>query len=809
MNISHDLRYAVRILLRTPALTWPAVGSLALAIAVNTTMFGVVNAVLLRPLGLSGDGELVRIGRSQGGDQSFRSATLDEYQFLRDRASSFSAVAGHQIRSVALTGADGTQPISAEFVTSGYFSVLGVTPRIGRSFGPDEERPGRQASVAILSDRYWRRLGANPAVVGQTLSINDHAFAIVGVAPVGFVGTFPGVDIDVWLPAVMAGTGEAPGARGDATSIMLIGRLKPGVSEATATAELQVLASRLLEENPSRDPKRGFVIGSARGAHPLLARFAAAFLLLLTAVVGVILLLACANVASLLLARASARRSELATRLALGAGRRRIVVQLLVESGLLALTGSLSGLALSAVALALLNGFSPTTGPTGGPVFLNLQIDGRVLLFTALMSGAATVGFGLVPALQASRVDLISLMRRAGGPLAGRSRLRGALLVVQVALSCLLLIGAGLLFRSLRNVTRLDVGFDPDRVVTMSIDLQPLGYDRARSEVFFDEALKRMRRLPGVEHAALADYVPMGPRGSSVGVTLRSIDLRGQPERVQLPYNRISDGYFSTLRRTFIGGRDFSPLDGVGGPPVAIVNEAMSRRYWPAAGAVGQRLALEGESQPREIVGVVRDALYASYAGQAGPFVYLPARQVFGPQLTMHVRTGAEPSAVLTDFRRLVGDIDRRAAPQRAQSLREAMSFALVPAKVARGVFGVTGVIGLLLAAGGLYGLVCYTLARRLKEIGIRVALGASRPNILRVVVGGAVRLTLIGVAVGSALAAAGTQLLVSFLYGLSPLDPVAFAGVAALLIVVTLGAGYAAARRGLGLDPIAALRQE
>jgi predicted permease len=378
-----------------------------------------------------------------------------------------------------------------------------------------------------------------------------------------------------------------------------------------------------------------------------------------------------------------------------------------------------------------------------------------------------------------------------------------------VALSCLLLIAAGLLFRSLQNVSRLDVGFDPDQVVTMSFDLQPLGYDRAHSETFFDEILRRTRSLPGVERAAFADFVPMGPRGSSIAALLERLDSRGRPERVQLPYNRISDEYFSTLRRTLIAGRDFSPWDTASAPPVAIVNETMSRRYWPTSGAVGQRLRLDGETQPREIVGVVKDAMYASFGGEVRPFVYLPAQQMFGPQLTIHVRSGAESSAVLTDVRRLVSEIDRRAAPQRAQTLREAMGFALIPAKIAQGVFGVTGVIGLLLAAGGLYGLVCYTVARRLKEIGIRVALGASRTTIFRLIVGGAVRLTVIGVVAGIALAAAGTRLIASFLYGLSPLDPVTFAGIAALLIVVTLGAGYAAARHGLSLDPIAALRQE
>ncbi|HYN10052.1 MAG TPA: ABC transporter permease [Vicinamibacterales bacterium] len=808
--MTSDLRYAVRVLTRTPSLTWPAVGSLALAIAVNTTMFGVVNAVLLRPLGGPGDGELVRIGRSQRGDQSFRSANFDEYQYLRDRASSFAGVAGHQIRSVVFGGSEGPQPVSAEFVTGGYFSVLGVAPRIGRNFGPAEDRPGVDAPVAIISDRFWRRrFGADPAVVGRSLTINHHDFAIVGIAPGGFVGTFPGVDTDIWLPAVMAGTGEAPGARGDATSIMLVGRLKPGVTQQTASAELGVLVRRMLDENPAREPDRGFVIGSARGAHPLLARFAAAFLLLLTAVVSVVLLLACANVASLLLARASARRSELATRLALGAGRRRIVVQLLIESGLLAIAGAAAGLGLSAAALGLLNGFSPTAGPTGGPIFLNLQIDGRVLLFTALMCAAATLGFGLAPALQASRVDLVSLMRDARGTFGRRSRLRGGLLVVQVALSCLLLIAAALLFRSLRNVSRVDVGFDPDQVVIATFDLQPLGYDRTRTETFFEDVLQRARHFPGVESAALADFVPMGSRGSSVAVTIRGFDQRGGPARLQLPYNRISDDYFSTLRRTLITGRDFALRDTASAPPVAIVNETMSRRYWPADGALGKHVKLDGEPEAREIVGVVTDAMYASFAGQIEPFVYLPARQRFGSQLTIHVRTAAAPSMVLADIRRMVREIDGTAAPLTAEALREAMGFTLIPARIAQGVFGVTGVIGLLLAAGGLYGLVCYTLTRRLKEIGIRVALGASRRNIFRVVVGGAIRLTLIGVVLGVGLAAAGTRFIASFLYGLSPLDPVTFGGIALLLIVVTLFAGYAGARRGLRLDPVVALRHE
>ncbi len=802
-----DLRYAFRVLMRTPALTLPAVASLALAIAMNTTMFGVLNAVLLRPIGGDGEGDLVRIGRSMGDDQSFRSATLEEYEYLRDHAASFSGVMGYQIRSIAMAGPEGEQPTSAEFVTAGYFSLLGVPPRLGRNFGPLEDRPDA-APVVIVSDRFWRRhFGANPAVVGRTLTINNTAFAIVGIAPRGFVGAFPGVDTDVWLPARLAGVGEAESARGDAASVMLAGRLKPEISRDAATAELRLLARRMLDQNPKRDPNRSFVLGTARGAHPLLARLVGTFMLMQMAVVAVVLLVACANIASLLLARAGARQSELATRLALGAGRRRIVRQLLVESALLAVAGGSVGLALSYGALGLLNGFSPVAGPTGGPIFLNLALDHRVLGFTAAMTAVTTIGFGLVPAIQAARVDLMSLISDARATSGrGRSRLRSTLLVVQVALSCVLLIAAGLLVRSLQRVSDIEVGFDPDRVVIATLNLQPLGYDPPRSTAFFDEILRRTRALPGVERAALADFVPMGPRGSAVSVEINDPDRR---ERLQLPYNRISDGYFQALDQVLRQGRDFAVTDTAAAPPVAIVNETMARRSWPAGTAIGRRVRVESEPADREIVGVAADAKYTSFVGDVPPFIYLPSRQRFGPQLTLHVRTTESPASVFAGVRRLTTEVDPRARLESPQTLREGMGFSLVPARVASGVFTIAGTVGVLLAAGGLYGLVCYTLAFRLKEIGIRIALGATRRNVFHLIVGGAVRLTLIGVVLGVALAAAAARVLSSFLFGLSPTDPITFAGIAVLLICVTLVAGYAAARKGLGIDPVVALRRE
>jgi putative ABC transport system permease protein len=809
VGLSHDARHAVRILRRTPALTWPAVASLALGIAVNTTMFSVVNAVLLKPLGRSGDGELVRIGRSLKGDQSFRSSTLEEFRYLRDQATSLSGLTGHQIEPVSISGPDRVQVASSELVTAGYFSVLRVPLQLGRDFGPADDQGSGGARVVILSHRFWHRhFGADPNIVGRSISLNGGEFSVIGVSGRGFAGTFPGVDTDLWLPATTT-TSPRNRPEREPTSLNLIGRLKPGISMQTAAAEFDVLARRLAELDPERGRERGFVLGEARGAHPLLARVAGMFLMLLMAVVSVVLLVACANVASLLLARASGRHGELAVRLALGARRRRLISQLLVESGVLALAGGMAGLVLALMAIGFVNGMSFANGPTGTPIFLDLQLDTRVLLFTATITILTTLVFGLVPAIQASRVDLITLVKSPQPFFGrGRSRLRGALLVLQVALSCVLLIAAGLLFRSLRNAGSIDVGFDPEHVVIASFNLEPLGYDRAKTDAFFDELLHRTRLLPGVERAALADYVPMGDRGNTMGLTFPDSLSAGQ-EPTTVAYNRVSDGYFATIRQPLMRGRDFTPGDVHTAPPVVIVNEALARRYWPGGDPIGKHAKIGDEPAPREIVGVVKDAKFSSFGDDVAPFVFFPARQIFGPILTVHVRTTGEPADALAAIRRLAAEIDRGVAPRSARTMREEMGFSLVPVRIAQGVFSVAGAIGLMLALGGLYGLVCYTLAQRTREIGIRIALGATRQNVFRVIVGGTVRLTLVGVAIGVALAAAGTRLLSALLYGLSPTDPLTFAGIAALLVLVTVAAGYVAVRKGLTVDPVVALRHE
>jgi predicted permease len=808
-RLRRSVRYAARGLARSPSFTITAVASLALGIAVNTTMFSVVSSLLLRPLGPRDD--LVRIGRSNRGERAFRSASHQDYAYLREHASSFLAITGHQLESFRLGAVDGSQPLAVELVADGYFATLGVPPRRGREFSSDEYAvPGNQA-VAIASDRFWRgRLSADSAIIGRTLNINDRSFDVIGVAPPGFSGTFPGVDVDLWVPA---GIAWATNLRGDASterSLQLIGRLREGVSIATAEAEVDVLARRISEVNADGEGERHFVVAAARGAHPLFASVLRVLLTLLMAVVGVVLLIACANVAGLLLARARARRGEIALRLGIGASRAQVVGQLLVESLMLGMLGGAFGLALSVWPVLLLNNLSFIPGPTGAGIFLDLRLETRVLVFTAAVSLLTTLVFGLVPALQATRVSLASALQNPRAT-TGRARFRlgSTLVVAQVGVSFVLLVGAMLFFRSLRNIDRIDVGFEPDGIFAATIDLTRLGYDRSRTERFYADLLARARELPGIEQAALAGFTAFGG-GTGHPVPLRIAGVpapAGQP-RMTVAVGRVSDGYFATVQQPLLRGRDFVPADTMPNRRVAIVNEAMTRRYWPGGDAVGKRIGLGEGLMEHEVIGVVGNARVSSFGGAIAPFVFLPAFT----SGRLHLRTSGQSAEVLRRVRNLVREIDSNAVPYvSGQTMRETMasSMSLIPVKIARAVLSATGIIALLLAAGGLFGLVSYTAEQRIREIGIRVALGANRGNVFRVIVGHAVRLTGIGIVMGLLVAAGATRLLSQFLYGLSPMDPLSFGAIAVLLTVVTFGAGYAAARRGLGVDPMVVLRYE
>jgi predicted permease len=811
MAIASDLRYAIRLLIRTPAFTIPAVCSLALGIALNTTVFSVYSALILRPIGRAGSGHLVRIGQMVNDRPTFRSYAQHEFEYLRSNISTLD-VLGHQLETVTMNGPDGSEFVSTEIVTANYFSVLGALPTLGRGFAPDEDGGAGARAVAVISDRFWRRrFGADPGIVGSTVPLVNHPFTIVGVGPSGFTGTFPGVDMDAWLPVSAAEIVRTrKGARGQSLSLM--GRLKPHVSIEAARAELEVLARRMADEVPNASRRGGFVLASARGAVPGLARLIRVFLLLMLASAGVVLLIVCANVASLMLARANARYGELAVRLALGSSRSRLVAQLLVESGLLALLGGAAGLLLTEWTVRFLNTLAIANGPTGTPIFLDLQLDARVLLFNGAATTATILMFGLVPALQATRVNLVSALKEAAS-LTGRqrSRWRGGLIVLQVAFSFVLLVASALLFRSLRHVANLDVGFNPDQVLVASFDLQTMEYPEDRIVHFYEELLQRARAVPGIQRAALADFIPMADRerADSIGVQVPGATPHEDQEAAAVSCARISDGYFGTMQQPLLRGRDFTSADDSDALHVAIVNQAMARRFWPGEDSLGRVVRLAGESAERQIVGVVADAKFASFGNEREPFLYFPARQRSGSALTLHVRTSIPAPEVFAIVRRLVREIDVGVAPYNRRTLWEAMAFRLIPVQVAHAIFGTAGAIGLLLACGGLYGLICYTLEQRMKEIGIRVALGASRSSVFRAIVGRAMGLTVSGIAIGIGLGIATARVLTGLVYGVSPTDPAAYAAIVMLFLTVALAAGYAAARKGLNVDPVVALRHE
>ena len=807
MNIGFDLRYAIRFLSRAPAFTVPAVTSLAFGIAVNTTMFSIVNAVLLKPFVVNERGTFVRIGRSVSGDRSFRSVSYDEFTFLRDRASSFADLVGAQMETLPVGGPNGAEMMAVELITGNYFSTLGAPLTVGRSFTSAEDSGQTASDVAVISDRFWRRgFGANPGVIGTVVSVNNVPFTVVGVASPDSVGVaFPGVVIDLWLPisrtnAVMHRTDRSPPPLG------ILARLKPGVSIAAAGAELQALSQRMNEEYPARDRNRGFEIGSAQGVHPFIASRLTVVLLLLMTVVGVVLLIACANVANALLARANARRRELAVRLALGASRRRLIGQLMIESLLLAGLGGVAGLLLSVWPVQLLNAMFALVGPAGMQTFLGFQIDARVLLFTGAVSILTAIAFGLLPALQATRGDLVSALKDSHSRF-GRSRatVRSTLMIGQVALAFLLLVAAGLLFRSLRNTVTIDVGFNPDQLVVASFnDLRSFGYDRARVDRFHREWLDRARALPGIDRAALAGFIPLGGTGGSQAA-LR-VPVAAQPRNdLTVAVGGVSDAYFGTIGQALVRGREFTTAETTGPARVAIVNEAMARRYWPGDDALGKEIQL-GEGLDRySILGVARDSKYASFSANVEPLVLTPAL----PVKILYVRTARDPAQVIADLERVAHDIEANLPPFSGRTMREAMVEALGPLYIVQIVLGTAGVIALVLTAGGLYGLVCFALERRRKEIGIRITLGATRAQVLRLIVGGAARLTAVGVVIGVVVAAAAMRVMSVLLYGLSPTDPMTFGSIAALLLLVTVAAAYGAVRQGLKDDPVGLLRAE
>ncbi len=819
-TLLQDLRYGARMLFKNPGFTLIAVITLALGIGANGVIFSLVNALLLRPLPVDKPEELAAVYTSDFSSGDFGGSSYPDFVDFRSRNQSFSGLVAYQPQPLSLN-VDGTNERAfGETVSGNYFTVLGLKLPLGRGFLPEEDQKPGAAAVAVVSHKLWKtRFDSDTAMVGRSVKLNGHPFTIVGVAPKNYGGLLRGIAVDWWVPAMMMDQ-LVPGSRkltqrGD-RGVFVMGRLKPGVTVTQAQADFNLISAQLYREWPQqweniRRQSRAIslVPESEARVMPGMRTPLVIFTALLMTVVGLVLLIACANVANLLLARAAARRKEIAIRLSLGAGRGRLIRQLLTESVLLALLGGGAGLMLATWGTDLLMAFKP---PAPIPLEINLHADWRVFGFMFGLSLLTGIVFGLAPAFSASRPDVVVALKDDSGTGSGRGRLRGALVVVQVALSLLLLICAGLFLRSLRNASSIDPGFDADNLLLATMDLEQQGYDEAHGKTFTAQLLERTRSLPGVVSASLTDELPLGLGGSRRGITIEG--YTAQPgESTEINSGTVAPGYFETLRISLLQGRAFDAQDRAEAPGVVLINEAFAHRYWPGQPPLGKRIQMgsvrEGvnDGPSLTVVGVVKDGKYTSLGEDATPFFYINMVQSYVSSPTLIVRTSGNPTDSLSAIRNEVTALDKSLALFDVKTMRQHLGIALLPARLAGSVLGIFGLVALILAAAGIYGVMAYAVAGRTREIGIRMALGADTFSVLRLVVQQGMTLVLIGLAIGLAAAFALTHLLKSFLFGVSTTDPLTFSLIALLLMAIALLACWIPARRATKVDPMIALR--
>jgi putative ABC transport system permease protein len=821
------------MLAKNPEFTAVAVLSLALGIGANTSIFSVVNAALLRPLPVTEPDRLVFVFNGSR-TNPWGVSSYPDYLDYRDKNEVFSDLLTYSGITMSARADDQTDLLSGSIVSGNFFDALGVQAVLGRTFSSEEDLTPNTHPVAVISHGLWeRRFGSNRRIIGQQLALNGHAFTIIGVAPSGFNGPEVLENNDIYVPMMMQALVRPPrgGFSGDMNPDLLgrrgsrwlsvIGRLKPGVTSEQAQAGMTQLAAGLEQAYPEQNRNTIATLFPVSKGNPQAYTQLISVAGLLLAVVAIVLLIACANVANLLLARASARRKEIAVRLAMGATRSRLVRQLLTESVLLSLAGGVFGLLLALWTIDLLKTATPPSG-----IFsftLDYRLDGRVLAFTFALSLATGVIFGLLPALQASKPDLVPALKdEASAAAQGRRRfnLRNLLVVAQVALSLTLLIGAGLFLRSLKNAQDIDPGFDAEKILNAQLNINLLRYTKAQGQEFYRQVVERVEALPGVESASLARVVPLSGtgRGASFQIegqdppenTVRSEGSGSQENPNTASANVVSLKYFQTMGIGLLRGRDFSAQDKEGAPLVIVVNEAFARRFFESQEALGNRVSFRGPQGPwSEIVGVVRDSKYRTLGERPRSTVYQPLAQNHETGMALHVRTNGKPASVATNVRREVQSIEPNLAVTSVESMAGVFGGSLFAARMGAALLAIFGLLALVLAAVGLYGVMSYSVSRRTREIGIRMALGAGSGNVLRLVLKEGMTLVGGGVAAGLIAAAALTRLLASFLYGVSPMDATTFVAIPLVLALVALLASYLPARRAAKVDPMEALRYQ
>jgi macrolide transport system ATP-binding/permease protein len=818
-NLFKDIRYGVRMLSKNPGVTLVAIVTLALGIGANTAIFSGVSAFLMRPLKVPHAGELIRpleIAEDRGIADEFSYPDFLEY---RNQSTSFKGLAAEDMIQAAIDAENQNDVIWGQVVSANYFDVLEVKPILGRTFLPEEDKTPGANPIVVLSHSFWqRRLAGDQNVVGKTVQLNNRAYQVIGVAPEYFVGTKFALSLDFWTPISMAEElRRNPGILAERGShwMNVIGRLKPGVSVAQASAETSAIATRLNQAYPENRPgtTQAMVMSEIDGRWQELGGVFNSGGAIAMAIVGLILLIACANVANLMLARAAARRKEIGIRLALGANRARLVRQLLTESMLLSLAGGGLGLLLAFWVTDLMEGFIPVLEYNIVKNFFAL--DSRALVFTLIVSLGTGLIFGLAPAWHSSNPDVVPVLK--GDPehaQRGKRRafsLRNVLVVAQVALSLVVLVCGGLFIKSFRKAQTMDPGFDNHNGLIMSLSPTLVGYDEEQARNFYRQVVERVSHVPGVEAAAFTRTLPLGDSSNSNGPVLKEGETlaRGIAGR-NIMTNVVSPGYFKTMQIPILDGRDFDDRDTAKTQRVVIVNERMAQTLWPGESAVGKRMFIGAESRDGlEVVGVVKTGKYRNLAEDPKPFFYSPMGQRRPATMALVIRPSVDPRSLVGAIRSEVQALDRRVPVFAIKTMAEHKTYALWAPDMAASFSLAFDFLAILLSAVGLYSVMAYVVSQRTREVGIRMALGANRADVMKMITRQGMRLAAVGVVIGLLLALAVAQVLSSLLIGISGYDVTTFILVPVLLAAVALVACYLPARRATKVNPLVALRYE